>query len=89
MVFYEHLVAPTNGAEAITMLEMRRRQGAAYFVITKLEEELRWPPYSSFWAYLNIHFSKISLTPEFAIFDLGVAAPSDLGTGLSEASGAG
>ena len=71
------------------MLEMRRRQGAAYFVITKLEEELRWPPYSSFWAYLNIHFSKISLTPEFAIFDLGVAAPSDLGTGLSEASGAG
>jgi hypothetical protein len=72
-LFYEHLVAPTNGAEAITMLEMRRRQGAAYFVITKLEEELRWPPYSSFWAYLNIHFSKISLTPEFAIFDLGVA----------------
>jgi len=42
-LFYEYLVAPTDGAEAITMLEMRRRQGAAYFVITKLEEELRWP----------------------------------------------
>ena len=29
-LLYEHLVAPTNGAEAITMLtmlEMRRRQG--------------------------------------------------------------
>jgi hypothetical protein len=72
-LFYEHLVAPTDGAQAIAMLEMRRRQGASYFLITEMEEDLRGGSYLSFWCYLETHFKKISSTAEFTIFDLNVA----------------
>ena len=70
-LFSEHFVAPSNGSEAISMLEMRRNEGASYFVITNWENELRHPPYSLFWRYLETHFKETSSGPQFTIFDLG------------------
>jgi 4-amino-4-deoxy-L-arabinose transferase-like glycosyltransferase len=72
-LFYEHLVAPTDGAQAVAMLEMRRRQGASYFLITKFEEDLREGSYLSFWCYLETHFKKVSSSAEFTIFDLDLS----------------
>ena len=72
-LFRENFMAPSNGSEAISMLEMRRDQGASYFVITNWENELRHPPYSLFWRYLETHFKETSSGPEFTIFDLGTA----------------
>jgi 4-amino-4-deoxy-L-arabinose transferase-like glycosyltransferase len=72
-LFYEHLVAPTDGAQAIAMLEMRRRQGASYFLITKMDQDLREGSYLSFWCYLETHFKKVSSTAEFTIFDLDIS----------------
>jgi len=55
------------------MLEMRRRQGASYFLITKFEEDLREGSYLSFWCYLETHFKKVSSSAEFTIFDLDLS----------------
>jgi 4-amino-4-deoxy-L-arabinose transferase-like glycosyltransferase len=71
-LFREQFAAPRNAAEAISMLEMRRREGASYFVETSWEDELRWPPYSAFWRYLEKHFREVASSPEFTIFDLSV-----------------
>jgi 4-amino-4-deoxy-L-arabinose transferase-like glycosyltransferase len=71
--FHEHSVYPMNGTEAISMLEMRRREGASYFVATSWERYLRDKPYSSFWRYLEEHFNVVASTPEFTIFDIGPA----------------
>jgi hypothetical protein len=53
------------------MLEMRRREGASYFVATSWEDRLRYQPYSSFWRYLETHFKEFVSGTQFVIFDLG------------------
>jgi hypothetical protein len=58
------------------MLEMRRKDGASYFVATSWEDYLRYEPYSSFWLYLENHFKEVASGAQFTIFDLA-AVPND------------
>ena len=79
-LFHEHFVAPKNGAEAISMLEMRRREGASYFVASSRESYLREEPYSSFWQYLERHFTLVISAPDFTIFDIRNKTNATVGT---------
>jgi hypothetical protein len=49
--------------EAISMFEMRRSEGAAYFLATSWEDYLREQPYSSIWRYLETNFKAIAHSP--------------------------